>query len=219
MQAKGKFISFEGCDGSGKSTQIKLLSEYLTELNIEHVLTREPGGTETAEKIRNFVFSHNDEELLPFSEALMIYAARYDHVHKLIKPKLAQGVWVLCDRFFDSSFTYQGYGYEKIPVEKLFQLNELTLNDFAPDITLLLDFDYKAGLSRSLSRAEEQNHDEVKYENFDIEFHKRVADGYKLLAKKYPSRYRTIDASGDIKSVFNVIKNNLEANIRNYQNG
>lgn len=135
MNRKGKFITFEGADGAGKSTQIRLTSEYLTSRGIPHIVTREPGGTPLAEKLRELLLW---QRMPPDVELMLMFTARADHVQTLIKPKLEEGVWVLSDRFVDSSYAYQGGGGE-YPIDRIMKLHQWVLGDFAPDLTLVFD--------------------------------------------------------------------------------
>lgn len=201
----GRFISFEGGEGSGKSTQIQKLSKWLEQKNIRNIVTREPGGSEGGEKIRELLVSGGTERWEPMSEILLFYAARYDHVERLIKPALKQGIWVLCDRFFDSTIAYQGYGHN-ISLSKLSELNTLVLDDFKPDITFLLDIPADVGLTRANIRENKKNIKEDRFENFDIQFHERLRNGYLDLAKKQ-SRFKIIDANRNIDIIFNDIIN------------
>lgn len=188
----GCFVSFEGGEGSGKSTQIQKLSQWLHQKNINNIVTREPGGSEGGEKIRELLVSGGTNRWEPMSEILLFYAARYDHVERLIKPALAKGIWVLCDRFFDSTIAYQGYGHN-ISLSKLTQLNQLVLGDFQPNITFLLDIPAQIGLKRANIRENEKNLKEDRFENFDISFHERLRKGYLDLAKNQ-KRFKIVDA-------------------------
>lgn len=136
MIPRGKFITFEGADGAGKSTQIRLTSEYLKSKGIEHIVSREPGGTELAEKIRDLILW--GRKTPPDVELMLMFTARVEHVQSLIQPTLEKGVWVLCDRFVDSSYAYQGGG-NQYPIDRIIQLHQWALGDFAPDVTFVLD--------------------------------------------------------------------------------
>lgn len=190
------FVSFEGGEGSGKSTQAKLLAEFLKAQGKEIVLTREPGGTELAEEIRALLLLKkqiND----PLTELLLLSAARRDHVENLIKPALAEGKVVITDRFFDSSMVYQSY-VKGLDPEILNKLIQISIGQFAPDVTFLIDIDVEVGLSRiANTRALEMNH----YDNQALEFHQKVRQGFLDLAHKNPERIIIIDGSMDIEEV------------------
>lgn len=203
MMKNGCFVSFEGGEGSGKSTQIHKLSQWLHQNNIDNIVTREPGGSEGGEKIRKLLVSGGVNQWEPMSEILLFYAARYDHVERLIKPTLAKGIWVLCDRFFDSTIAYQGYGHN-ISLSKLKQLNQLILGDFQPDMTFLLDIPAQIGLKRANIRENEKDLKEDRFENLDISFHERLRNGYLDLAQNQ-SRFKIIDANRDIDVISNDI--------------
>lgn len=192
----GKFITFEGGEGSGKSTQVKLLAEHFRALGREVVITREPGGTVGAEKIREILLSH---KYLPIEEVLLNFAARIDHVENLIKPALERGAVVLCDRFYDSTYVYQGYA-KNLDLHFIDKIRELTLQDFAPDLTLVLDIDPVQGLARAQSRGN-NNH----YDDMELEFHQKIRDGFLQIAASNPSRCRVIDASGEASTVFEAV--------------
>ncbi|MFV0431303.1 MAG: dTMP kinase [Alphaproteobacteria bacterium] len=205
---QGYFISFEGGEGSGKSTQIQMLASWLNEQGIETVVTREPGGSEGGEKIRELLVSGATESWQPMSEILLFYAARFDHVERLIKPAMAEGKWVLCDRFFDSTIAYQGYGHD-MPLQKLYQLNEIILDGFEPNITFLLDIPAKVGLKRANIREASKNVKEDRFENLDIAFHERLREGYLAMAQN-TKRFKVIDAHQNIDTIFKDIVNICE---------
>jgi dTMP kinase len=146
--ARGKFISFEGGEGTGKSTQLTRLAERLAEAGLEVVRTREPGGTEGADAIRELLVTGATDRWDPVSEVLLNYAARRDHVERVIKPALARGEWVVCDRFADSTMAYQGYGYE-LGTDLIETVHRATLGDFNPDMTIIMDFAPAEGLARA----------------------------------------------------------------------
>ena len=194
MTVRAQFISFEGGEGCGKSTQVKLLAAELTKRNIEHIITREPGGTPLAERIRPLLVEPADEEWTPLAETLLFFAARVQHVEQVIKPALAQGKWVICDRFADSTFVYQGIA-KGLGVEYLQNLQHSLLGDFAPDKTILLDIAPEIGLKRAASRGEGED----RFEQLDISFHQSLRDGFLQLATS--ERFSTIDASQDIIAI------------------
>lgn len=202
---KGCFITFEGGEGSGKTTQIEKLSTWLKTQNKEVVLTREPGGSEGGEEIRNLFVQGCANRWEPMSEVLLLYAARYDHVEKLIKPALNRGAWVLCDRFFDSTFAYQGYGHN-MSLDILEKLNDIALDDFKPDLTFLLDIDVKQGLKRAIKREGDKEAKEDRFESLDISFHEKLRQGYLNIAKKNHNRIQIIDANNSVEDIFACIK-------------
>lgn len=184
----GKFISFEGGEGSGKSTQIALLAQAFETAGIAHVNTREPGGTGGAERIRSLLVS-GDEAWDPVAETLLFYAARLDHVNKLIKPALAAGKHVICDRFADSTLVYQGVG-KGLPEEYVQMLHRMTLGNFKPSLTLILDIDPAIGLERAQSR----RGNETRFEALGLEFHQRVRAGFMGIGGREAGRCAVVDA-------------------------
>ncbi len=196
MKMQGCFISFEGGEGAGKTTQIKALAEFLRAQGREVVLTREPGGSAAAEQIRKLLVQGEPGSLLPQSEALLLYAARFDHVERLIKPALAAGKIILSDRFADSSFAYQGYGHG-LPLSWLEQLHKMVLADFKPHLTLVLDIAAKAGLARDFG----QKGAETRFEQMSVDFHERLRQGFLALAKAEPQRCHVIDATAALAEV------------------
>jgi dTMP kinase len=189
---RGKFITFEGGEGSGKSTQIALLESALKSANIPYIKTREPGGSDNAELIRKLLVSGSHDAWDPVAETLLFYAARLEHVNTLIKPALVSGKIVICDRFVDSTIVYQGIG-KKLTASYIMALHRLTLGDFMPDLTLVLDIDPTTGLKR----AGERKGDETRFENMEMEFHQQVRAGFLQLAKQYPARCTLVKADQD----------------------
>jgi dTMP kinase len=189
------FITFEGIEGSGKTTQIQLLSETLDQRQIEHVLTREPGGTEVGNQIRSILLNPVNRDLTPLSELLLYQAARAQHLARIIFPALAEGKLVLCDRYKDATRAYQGRGRE-LPAELLEQLNGLDILALEPDLTLLFDLDPAVAVGRARIRERDRRPDEARFEQESFEFHKRVREGYLDLASTYPQRIRIVEASG-----------------------
>ncbi len=193
---RGRFITFEGGEGAGKTTQLGLLSESLRRAGIPVLLTREPGGSIGAEEIRNLLVTGAVGRWDAISEALLHFAARRDHVETKIKPALEDGIWVLCDRFADSSMAYQGYGYG-LGREKIEALQQFAIGEFLPDLTLILDMPVEAGLARAAGRDE----DKSRYEQLDIEFHERVRDGFREIAMAEPKRCIIVDAQDSVVAV------------------
>ena len=200
----GRFISFEGGEGSGKTTQIRLLHKHLVSENRPVLLTREPGGTPSAEAIRALVLTGAQDKWHPVSETLLFLAARVEHVERVIKPALADGKTVLCDRFIDSTMVYQGLG-KQLGMDYIAALHNLILGNFQPDVTVLLDINPAIGLERVKTRPG----NELRFEGMDIGFHRQVRAGFLSLAKAAPERFRVVDASGDPAHVQAAIRNAL----------
>ena len=185
----GKFITIDGVEGAGKSTQIEFICDYLQAKGINVVLTREPGGTDLGEKIRELLLSTQTQSMHNDSELLLMFAARNEHIHHKIMPALERGDWVLSDRFTDASYAYQGGG-RGLNIERIEQLERWVLGDFAPDMTLLLDIPVEQGMSRVESRGEK---DRIELEKMD--FFQRVRQAYIDRSEKYPDRIKLIDSS------------------------
>lgn len=203
-KSRGIFITFEGGDGAGKTTQIRLLSQVLEGRNIPHVSTREPGGT-PGEKIRDLLVNGAPEGWDGVSEAFLVAAARREHLRRLIWPALEEGKWVLCDRFADSTFAYQGFahGLGRAFVETL---NELTMGRFRPDLTFVFQLSEDSGLARK----KETCVTEDRYERFPEMFHKRVSEGYRTLLEAEPDRCVAVPADASIETVAHHIWKVLE---------
>ncbi|MFN4277475.1 MAG: dTMP kinase [Ferrovibrio sp.] len=201
----GRFITLEGGEGAGKSTQIRLLADRLAERGIETLLTREPGGTAGAEAIRSLLVTGDPERWDAMTETLLHYAARRAHVEKTVKPALRRGVWVISDRFADSTMAYQGYA-GAVGREAVAALHRLVLDDFAPDLTLVLDLPVETGLARAKQRMQGQNVQglaaaEDRYERMGREFHEKLRGAFRDIAAREPQRCRLIDADRDVESV------------------
>lgn len=192
MAGRGRFITLEGGEGAGKSTLARKLSESLTARGLEVDLTREPGGTPNAEAIRELLVTGETGRWSPLSEALLLYAARADHLERFIEPALASGRWVICDRFADSTRAYQGAA-GKLDRARLDALHVAALGDFAPDLTLILDLDPQAGLERTHRRGEAA----TRFEKHDIAFHEALRQGFLEIAHEAPRRCAVIDAAQD----------------------
>ena len=177
---RGKFITFEGCEGSGKSTQLRLLSEYLDKLGAEYVLTREPGGSEIAEQIRNIILNGKNTEMCDECEVLLYAAARVQHLKEKIAPALERGKLVICDRFVDSSLAYQGYA-RGLGAEYVANINSFALENFTPDLTLFLDISPAEAFKRKHGAAPDD-----RMEQLGLDFHMKVYAGYKALAEVNP---------------------------------
>jgi dTMP kinase len=193
---KGRFITFEGGEGSGKSTQIKLLCDALRALGIDVVQTREVGGSPSAEAIRDLWLTPKDGHWDALTELLLISAARREHLVKTVFPALARGAWVVSDRFADSTRAYQGVGLG-LGLDVVDEIYRCVAQEFEPDLTLLLDLPVKTGLARMTKRGGQDD----RYQQKNIDFHQTLRDAFLALAQKYAARFRVIDASGDTSSV------------------
>ena len=196
----GLFITVEGPDGAGKSTLIKKLNEkLLEELTVPLITTREPGGSDIAEIIREVILDPKNKEMDDRTEALLYAASRRQHIQEKINPALERGEVVLCDRFVDSSIAYQGAG-RGIGVEEIATLNQFATGGLTPDITLYLDVDAQVGLNRIGTKASNRQKDRLEMEK--VSFHNRVREAYQVLLKENPSRIQLIDATENPETVF-----------------
>jgi dTMP kinase len=195
---RGRFITFEGGEGSGKSTQIRKLAEHLNAVNLRTIVTREPGGSPGAEIIRHLVLSGMGKLLGPDAETLLFAAARDDHVHTVIKPALSQGTWILCDRFFDSTRAYQGRLGQVSP-GVLNAMQRVTIGDLKPDLTFILDVPVEVGLRRAADRRGKAAPD--RFEAEDVQFHQDLRDAYRQIAAEDPARCVLVDANTDPETV------------------
>jgi len=197
---RGRFVSFEGIEGCGKTTQIAVLSKLLTERGVAHSVTREPGGTAVGEGIRRILLNSETIHLTPAAELLLFYASRSQNILEKIEPALAQGEFVICDRFYHASMAYQGYG-RGISVDFIDRLTDLVCGTCRPDVTILLDIDPESGLRRARARNSNSAIDEGRFEAEDVVFFTRIRDGYLELARREPERVRVIDARRTIEDV------------------
>jgi dTMP kinase len=202
MKEKYQFISFEGIEGCGKSTQSKMLLEFFNSQNILSILTREPGGCDISEKIREILINEN---LQAKTEILLNFAARIEHVENLIKPELENGKIVISDRFSDSTYAYQGYGFGG-DIDMITKIHNLTIPNLIPDITFLIDIEVEQAFERIKLRS--QNN---KYEDLSLDFHKRVRNGFLKLAEK-TDRIKIINGNQNPKQVFQDILKILNQN-------
>ncbi len=193
---RGKFVTFEGCDGCGKSTQLKMLSEYLQKENIPHVFTREPGGSKIAEAIREILLNGKNAEMTDECEALLYAAARMQHLQDRVEPALAQGTLVICDRYVDSSLAYQAYA-RGLGTDFIEKINAVALDKYAPDVTIFIDLTPEAAFQRK--RGADEND---RLEQAGMAFHQRVYAGYKQLVKDYPNRIACVDGTQSPDGVF-----------------
>lgn len=203
---KGIFITFEGIEGTGKSTQIVLLANYLTAHRKSVTLTREPGGTAIGDQVRKILLNPENKALFPRAELLLYAAGRVQHVEELIRPELEAGKIVLCDRFSDATLAYQGYG-RGVDLEMIRTLDRIATNGIRPDLTILLDIDPAIGLSRARGRNSSRGLEaEARFENEDLAFHERVRQGYRALAGQEPGRFHLVDARPGPDEIQNTIR-------------
>ena len=208
--SRGRFITFEGGEGSGKSTQIRRLAERLNAAKTRTIVTREPGGSPGAEIIRHLLLSGMGKLLGPDAETLLFAAARDDHVRAVILPALNQGTWVLCDRFFDSTRVYQGR-LGQVPPGLVSALQRVTIGDLKPDLTFILDVPVEVGLKRAAERRGSAAPD--RFESEDVQFHQDLREAYKQLAVEDPQRCVLIDANADADAVSERIWNALREHL------
>jgi dTMP kinase len=192
----GVFITLEGGEGAGKSTQLKLLEERLVTHEINIVRTREPGGVPSAETIRDLLINGETDKWLPLTETLLHFAARHEHISRLVQPALDRGQWVLCDRFADSTTAYQGYA-QNIDLETIATLYGLAVGNLEPNLTIILDLPVEIGLER----AEDRGLGGTRYEKMGIEFHKRLRDGFLQIAANNLHRCSIVDATQSIEEI------------------
>jgi dTMP kinase len=200
---KGKFITVEGVEGAGKSTQAVFMRDYLEAVGQRVVLTREPGGTGLGEQLRTLLLDHRDDGMAADSELLLMFAARAEHLARVIRPALENGDWVVCDRFTDATYAYQGGG-RAIPWARIAVLEDWVQGPLRPELTLLLDLPVREGLARAGRRGLND-----RFESEDLAFFQRVRSAYLDLAKRHPQRYRVIDADRPVEVVRGAVENTL----------
>lgn len=201
---RGLFITIEGTEGVGKSTNVAFVRDYIASQGIELVVTREPGGTPLAEEIRHLLLAPRSELFDPVAELLLIFAARAQHMSEVIAPALARGAWVLSDRFTDATYAYQGFG-RGLPLDVIRSLENMVQHQLQPDKTLLLDIDVHVGLKRARARG-----DLDRFEQEDIRFFESVRAGYKARVDENPQRYAVIDAGNPLAHVQKDIQRTLD---------
>ncbi|MEK4271631.1 dTMP kinase [Paenibacillus sp. FSL R7-0026] len=209
MQGRGKFITLEGGEGSGKTTMIGRIGSYFEERGIPYVVTREPGGIEIAEKIRSIILDPLHTAMDARTEALLYAAARSQHLAEKVEPALRAGKAVICDRFVDSSLVYQGYA-RGLGIENVWAINRFAIGDLMPDVTLYLDIEPEVGLAR-IDAHDGREVNRLDLEN--LEFHRKVRKGYFLLKEQFPERIRVIDASMKQEDVLAAMILSLETGI------
>ncbi len=195
MADRGRFVTVEGIEGAGKSTQMDVIHQYLEERGIRVVMTREPGGTPLGEAVRTLLLNPDNRGMSPDTELLLVFAARAEHLDKVVRPALESGDWVLSDRFTDATFAYQGGG-RGIEAARIATLEEWVQGALRPDLTLLLDVPVEAGMSRIAGRGQRD-----RFEREDKEFFQRIRNSYLQRAAAEPQRFRRIDASAPVQQV------------------
>ncbi len=202
---QGRFITFEGIEGVGKSTQVDAAAAYLRDRDVDVVVTREPGGTPLAEALRQLVLQPQGETVDGVAELLLVFAARAIHLGNLIEPALSRGCWVLCDRFTDATEAYQGAG-RGVPLEHIRALEKIAQRGRRPDLTLLLDAPVAVAIERTRRRAQAAD----RFESEDARFFERVRAGYLAILEREPARVARVDATGDQQSVSTAIARQLD---------
>jgi dTMP kinase len=203
---QNQFITFEGGEGSGKSTQINLLYNFLIEKGEDVLCTREPGGTPSAEIIRNLLTKGDTDRWSPATEALLMWAARSEHVEKLIKPSLDKGKWVLSDRFYHSTYAYQGVG-RNLGIENMRIIKKIIIGDITPDLTFILDIDPVNGIDRTKNR----DSNEDRFEKMNLDFHNKLRKAFIQISKKDPKRFIVIDAELSLEKISEIISSEVQA--------
>lgn len=198
----GKFITLEGVDGSGKSIQAKNISNYLKSININNILIREPGGTNFGEKLREVILFNKD--ISPLSETLLFFAARNELLKTVIFPTLEKGIWVICDRFYDSTLVYQGI-LGNVDIENIMQIKDMVMQDFEPDLTIILQLNAKT----AIKRVHERNSTLNKFDNLDITHYEKMINAYTKIFYTFPFRCNIINSNKIENHVFEEIKNLL----------
>ncbi len=202
---KGKFITLEGGEGVGKTTNLGFIEDILASQGITVIKTREPGGTPLAEKIRQLLLDETLEQVDPIAELLMMFAARAQHILHVIRPALERGDWVLCDRFTDATYAYQGGG-RGIDFDKIAWLENLVQGEIRPDLTILLDADFEVGMKRASQRGKLD-----RFEQEQREFFEKIRQAYLQLAQQQPRRFAVIDASQDLASIQQQIQQQINS--------
>jgi dTMP kinase len=213
MASTGRFISFEGIDGSGKTTQASMLAEYLEQRGYPVILTREPGGTAVGREISRLVQTPGPEQLSPLAELTLMFAARVQHIDHVIAPALARGTHVICDRFADSTIAYQGFG-RGVPLDTIQIMDQKLCGGLRPGLTLVIDVDIRVAAARTSGRNRTAGVCDTRFEQEGLEFFNRVRGGYIALAHQEPQRVLFIDGSGSTSVVQNVVRAAAEEFLR-----
>lgn len=201
---RGIFITMEGPDGSGKSTQIELLKQYLEGAGYDVLITREPGGNRISEAIREIILNSEYTEMSPVTEMMLYASARAQLIAEVIGPAIESGKAVISDRFVDSSLVYQGMA-RGLGVETVYEINKVAIGEYMPQLTIMLDLPAEVGISR---KKDQKELDRMELES--LEFHKKVAAGYREMAKRFPERIKSIDATLPIEEIYGIIKGSVE---------
>lgn len=211
INTRGFFITLEGIEGVGKSTFAKYIQSYLQNLGYEVCVTREPGGTPIAETLRGILLTHNEETINQHTEMLLLFAGRSQHITQVIEPALAKGQWVICDRFTDATYAYQGYG-RGVPLAEISALEQLVQGKLKPDLVLIFDAPVALALGRTKRRGKPD-----RMEAETTEFFQRVRNGYLARAKENPEQYKIIDASSPLHIVREQVKNMIDGAIQQWK--
>jgi len=203
---KGKFIVFEGGEGSGKTTILEMIYEYLESIGVSCIKTREPGGIKISEDIRNIILDKSNINMDAKTEALLYAAARRQHLVEKVIKHLEEGKLVLCDRFIFSSLAYQGYARE-LGIEEIYKINKFAIGDYMPDLNLLFDLDPKVGLARINKN---KNREINRLDLEDLDFHYKVREGYNILSEEYKDNFIKVNAEASIEEVFEQVKRIIE---------
>lgn len=205
------FITLEGIEGSGKTTQLKHIEAFFSRKGLETVITREPGGTVVGEKIRAVLLNPDIEPMAPLTELFLYEADRIEHLEKIIRPALADGKIVVCDRFYDATVVYQGYG-RGLDREMIARLHRTILGDLEPDLTILFDLAPEIGLDRAWNQVKggDRSGKEMRFEKEKLAFHRRIRDGYLAIARQQPGRFAIVDAGKEENSVRKTVTGLLE---------
>lgn len=210
IQLAKKFITFEGIEGSGKSTQIKLVAEYLTKKDVDLIVTQEPAGTDIGRQIAGILFNRKHGHLCAETEMFLFCAARAQHVREVIRPALEQNKVVLCDRFSDATYAYQGFG-RGLNQEFIKLINDYSAMLLKPDLTLLFDLPVETGLRRATARNNQLKDPAAtdRFERENLDFHRRIREGYLDILKKDPERFRLIDANREMNSIQEEVRRHI----------
>ena len=205
---EGCFITLEGGEGTGKSTQLPLMASYLRDKGLDVVETREPGGSPGAEKIRDLLVHGPTDRWDTITETMLHFAARREHLERTIRPALGRGAWVVCDRFIDSTMAYQGYGMG-VSLGIIDHLSGMTVGSLKPDLTIVLDIPPEIGLKR----ADDRKAGGTRYEQMDMAFHTRLRDGFMNIAKQEPDRCVILDATASIEEIAEQIRQHIDSRL------